>query len=119
MDRKLEPKGKVPKVTVALMMCELSSHLASSLCVSIHTLGEAHSVTIDRPAAPAAPDQLLLQNGAGWALRTEAASANALAPNTTHAYTLTYPLTLSVSIPSAMFFPIMPPAPSLPPSEWF
>lgn len=30
-------QGKVPKVTMALLMCELSLNLASSLYVSVHT----------------------------------------------------------------------------------
>lgn len=31
-------QGKVPKVTMALLMCKLSLNLASSLYVSVHTL---------------------------------------------------------------------------------
>lgn len=81
---------------MALMMCELSSHLASSLCVSLHTLAEA-------PLSPSTGLQPQLLRPSCFCkmelvgLREqEAASANALALNTpmlthTHTHSVTQP----------------------------
>lgn len=115
-------QGKLPKVTVALMMCELSSHLASSFCVSLHTLVEAPlspstglQPQLLRPSCFCKMELVGLQE-------QEAASANALALNTpmltcTHTR---WDLSLLVHLQQCSFpsVPIMPPALSLPPSEW-
>lgn len=47
-------RGRVPKVTMALLMCELSLYLASSLCVSVHSL--RHPATILQGSTLSCPD---------------------------------------------------------------